>query len=219
MPKLRHPKRFGIVMLLAAMLPLLWWNGTIFSGKSNASPDDAISRFQDDSSQNQQRDAGSERRADREVNVESRVRSLLQIAPGEMGSIHIPASGIAKLLSEAQRRWSDDVPLVPMTREQAMHGLEEIIRHGDSLGSKVDICDEKVTWKGNGMAIDGKTLLSSQGDRHLNLTVEAAGADGSQRQSQVLVSVKGHSFFLVLSPVPDAGGVLLIFGDDAEPEE
>jgi hypothetical protein len=218
MPKPRHLKGFGIVIFLAALISLFWKRGTISSGKPNSASDDAIPHLQDDSLRRQQ-DASSGRRVAREVNAEARVRSLLQIAPGEAGSIHIPASGIASLLSDEKKKTSEQIPVVPITREQAVRGLEEILRHGDSLGSKVGICEGKITWKGEGIAINGEMTESGDDLRNLHFTIEGSAANGFPQKSNVSMSIKGYSFFLALAPDPGAGGVLLIFGEDTRSEE
>lgn len=212
MPKSRYLKSFGIVIVLMAICCMLWRNGGTVSGKSGVASGGLISSAEGDSLPHKQ-DIGSTRRLTREVNVESRVRSLLQIASGEVGNIRIPSSGFGLLLSEEQEKKLEDIPLIPISREQAVQGLEEILRNGDSLGSRIDISNGKITWEGDGIAINGEVNELKDDFRNLHIVIESTAGNGLFRKAEVATGIQGYSFFLVRAPDPGAGGVLLVFGE------
>jgi hypothetical protein len=210
MPESRYLKGFGIVVFLITVGYISWRNGGIVGGKTTLFPKEAASLSQDGSIHDQQ-EGGSGRRTTRDVNADSRVRSLLQIMPGEVGNIRIPQSGFSSLITEDLERRFDEVPLIPLTREQAIHGLEEILRNGDTLGSKVDVANGKIVWKGDGITVNGDVTEMEPNKRRLHLEINVTAP--KVMLNEVIMTIEDHSFFLVRAPGADAGGVLLVFGE------
>jgi hypothetical protein len=213
MPKPRYLKCFGIVVFLIAIGCVIWRNGGIVGGKSDLASKETISRSQDDATPDKQ-NGGSGRRATREVNAESRVRSLLQIAPGEVGNIRIPMSGFSSLITEDLEKKFGSLPLIPLTREEVIHGLEEILRNGDPLGSKVDPANGKITWKGDGIIVNGDVTENGPDKRTLHLEIDVT--EPKVMFHEVIMTIEDRSFYLVRAPGANAGGVLLVFGEEAK---
>ncbi|GAA5123222.1 hypothetical protein GCM10023212_21190 [Luteolibacter yonseiensis] len=213
MPKSRYLKGFGIVVFLIGIGFIIWSDGEAVGGKSAVARNGTMPRSQHDSPR-QKEDVDFTPRATRDVNAESRVRSLLQIAPGEVGNIRIPSSGIGLLLSEeGEKKWETS-PLIPLSREQAIHGLEEILRKGNSLGSRVDTADGKIIWNADGIVVNGEVTEEGDASRTLEVAIDGPATKGLFHEG--VIKVQGYSFFLVRAPGADAGGVLLVFGEEAK---
>lgn len=212
MPKSQYVKSFGIVVSLAIIGCVLWRNEWIVSGTSIVASS-ATASSSSDKSLHDNRGHASSRRATRGTNAESRVRSLLQIAPGEVGNIRIPSSGISLIVTEELEKKYGDILLIPLTQEQAIHGLEEILRKGDSLGSRVDIANGKISWKGEGIIVDGEVKEEGPA-RRLHLTTDVTSP--KTMYHEVIMKIEDHTFFMVRSPGANADGVLLVFGESSE---
>jgi hypothetical protein len=213
MPKSRYLRGLGVVIILMAAMGCLFSRDGALVGQKSSSASSQTSALSHGGPDSGEQEVVATRRVTREVNAESRVRSLLQIAPGEVGNIRIPPSGFDSLLSEEQKKNYPDVILTPITREQAIQGLETILRHGDSLSSRVHVCNGKITWKEDGIEIDGEVLELGGDIRNLNVVMEGADTNGFAWKQSMSVGFQGYSFLLARAPDPSAGGVLLIVGE------
>lgn len=210
-PKSQLLMGFGIVLVLAAIGFLIWSVRPESDDKSRSTSNQPTQSFQDESTRSD-RDPSSVRHESRALNAESRVRSLLQIAPGEIGNIRVPSSGFDKFLPEGwEQRWKN-MPLIPVTREQAIHGMEEILRNGDSLSSRVDVASGKISWTTDEIVVNGNVTELGEGLRNLDIVLEGKATNGKFYEESV--KIQGYSFFLIRAPDSDAGGILLVIGEN-----
>lgn len=216
MPKFRELIGLGILLVLATSM-FLWTNREEAAWRSGSNSNAPTSGVRNDAPRGGG-DGRSGGRVARELNVESRVRSLLQVAPGETTKIRIPASEFGRLLPEDwEKKWAG-MALVPISRELVVQGLEEILRQGGSLGSKVDFENGKIDWKDDGVFVSGTMDELGEGQRRLSVVV-VDEMSASKNSYESIVRIQGHSFFLVHVPGSDAEGVLLVFGDDPKAKE
>lgn len=203
----------GIVLVLASAICMLLTKRAIFSGNSvNVSGMREL-----DSSQGAWRDGESDiakERVARPSNEESRVRSLLRVVPGEIGMIRIPSSKFELLLPDRSREDYANQALVPISRELAIKGLEEILRQGGSLASRVDNSGGKIAWEVKGIALKGESIYLEAAKQHrIRLKVEDTLLQGSAIET--IMRVPRGAFVLARLPNSDGEGVLLVLEDEA----